>query len=284
MFGLAPSQGPHGPDHGVGFARLDRHHLGQAVDEADGLEITQPLEDPADDVAIAHGHQDAIWRLPAELLADLQRAGLLAFPGVGVGAGVAVVPTVGSAELQRQVEGVVVAAVHREHPRPEDLQLGHLGPRGRAGHEDHTRLPHAGAQTRHRRASVARGGRADVRGPHRTGMGQRHRRGPILERRAGVACVVLEVQVRELELLPQPARRHKLCAPHHQRRIEGPVGHRQQRQVAQDRALTVFGQALSGEHPHQGRVVEVHLEVAAAAAADEEPGVRRVLGQAAHAA
>ncbi len=79
--------------------------------------------DAAQDAAVPHEDKDHIRRLPAQLLTDLIRRGLLPFCHKRVVGSIAVIPAELPRHLERQLERIIIRAIDKEDPRPVDKVL-----------------------------------------------------------------------------------------------------------------------------------------------------------------
>src|SRR5881396_1913444 len=71
--------------------RLHSDHLWQALDETGLVKIIESLPQSADYVSIANRDKNFVWNIPVQLLADLERRGLLALSGKWIEAGAALI-------------------------------------------------------------------------------------------------------------------------------------------------------------------------------------------------
>ena len=114
-----------GPVDGAAALRLGGDQPGQAVNEANGIQVFQALPEAGDGAAVADADGDIVRHLP-ELLHDLQGHGLLALGEVGVDGGVAVVPAPAVNGLLGQFKGLLIAALDGDDGGAKGHQLGHL--------------------------------------------------------------------------------------------------------------------------------------------------------------
>jgi len=270
--GVGVGFGHHAVALGEGFGQdrrasgLHRQQARQAVDQAHPLQVPEALAQSAHDAAIAHRHCNVVGNVVSQVLPDLQGGGLLAFQQVGVEAGVAVVPSELLGGPQGQFEGVVIGAPHRQNGGSEHQQLGHLGPGGPLGNEDHRAQPHRGAHPRKRRGGVAGGGRGDQRlaGLQR-GRG-RDGAGPVLQGPGGVLAIVLDGQPRQSQDLAQARGLVEGGAADPQGRQALRRADRQDRRVARQSPGFRAAQGVRGELGRGGLEVVEDLEEAVGAA------------------
>jgi len=200
-----------------------------------------------------------------QLLTDLERGGLLSLHGEGVVAGVSAVPAEGLRSLQRQVECLVVRALHQHYSSPKDQELGDLRLRRRTGCEDYCRQTGRGSHAGQRRTGVAgRGGDhrfgADLSRPSHDDCA-----GAIFEGGRRVAAIILEPHLgKPGELCKTRRVEHRRPSHGMQRSALVPgVVDRKERQVAPNGQLARGGNRCGRSQPADRRVIEHHIQVAA---------------------
>ena len=138
--------------------------------------------------------------------------------------------------------------VDGDHPRAEDHQLRDLALR-RALRDENDRLePHARGAAGAGGGGVPRGGAGDGIVSELDGLGHRHARRAILERRRRVQPVVLDVERLHAQLAPERKRLvQRRPADAQKARHVHRVGNGHQRAVAPHAVVTAGGQALARE-------------------------------------
>ena len=116
------------------------------------MKVREPLPDAAQDAAVTDRDDDGVGRLPAELLGDLKRHGLLPLNRVGVVAGVAVVPPEAVAGLDAEGEGLGIAAANGRARRRRRSGAAPPWPRGAVSG---TKMWHGSPRAAERHASDA---------------------------------------------------------------------------------------------------------------------------------
>ena len=199
----SPFPGRHQP---IRASRLDAGNARHSLNPAQGGEVAQPLPHASHNVAVAYRDQDAVGRIPAQLLADFERDSLFALDGVRVIARVAAVPTVLPRRFQAQVKRLVIRSLDQVDLRAEHQELGDLGGGRRFRHKDDRPQTHRGRHTGQCCRRVARTGRGDgVVAPFQ-GLEDCHRAGAVLEGTGRVASVVLDPDLTHTERLGHPRR------------------------------------------------------------------------------
>src|SRR5579885_453752 len=233
----------------------------QARDARDQVPVQQVLKsavDAADDAAIAARNENGIRRLPGKLLGNLQPGSLLALDQVGIVAGVAVVPAGTLAGCDTQVKRLIVATLHREDGRAAHQQLHDLSAWRVLRDKDHAGQTHRRSLRGQGGSGIAGRGAGDgspIR-PHDCDDA-----GAVLERAAGIARVVLEPELRHVQVRTQARDRVERRATNRQRRGRAlPVGNGQQRPVAPDGSIAVLRQHVPLEVRRDAFVVKVYIQ------------------------
>ena len=255
-----------GPVDGAAALRLGGDEPGQAVDEADGVQVLQSLPEAGDGAAVAHGDGDVVRHLPVQLLHDLQGHGLLALGEVGVDGSVAVVPAPAVDGLLGEFEGLLIAALNGDDGGAEGHQLGHLSLGGTGGDEDVGLEARRRGVAREGRGGVAGGGAGDDLRPRLPGLGHRHGAGPVLQRCGGVLAVVLHPELFQTQLLRQAGLLVQGAPAHPQGGVGGLRLHRQQLPVPPHGVVLPGRQLLTGQLGLDVVVVVDNVQNAAALA------------------